>query len=97
LEPATDEKTNNDTKKTKTQKTTRTLKELVGSVEFCRLLQVERRESERESASERGKRDVSRRGEEEENVCAARRPPRRPAVNKLTYTVTARLTATEAR
>jgi len=44
---------------------------------------VERRESERESASERGRRDVSERGEEEENVCAARRPPRRPAVNKL--------------
>jgi hypothetical protein len=48
LEPATDEKTNNDTKKTKTKKTTRTLKELVGSVEFCRLLQPWRGERARE-------------------------------------------------
>jgi len=32
------------------------------------------------SLYERGRRDVSGRGEQEENVCTARRPPRRPTV-----------------
>jgi len=35
------------------------------------------RERARERASERGRRDVSGRGEQKENVCTARRPPRR--------------------
>jgi len=37
-------------------------------------------ERAREHASERGRRDISGRGEQEENVCTARRPPRRSTV-----------------